>query len=210
MPRTAPVYEKPSRISQGLVVCFSIAVVVMAGWLVTVVMFFDGANTMAADKADIQPISTRPYVMNVSPEPAKLGETAPSNSADLEPSPWVHTPDSATPPAAPAPPRSDLPLAPFAEFPAGGAPRPAYAMSSVATGVPDASYRGTMADDLSRQVEAAIDADTAADVVPLPLPKPRPSSASIPVPRPRPRLDAEDTQPSPDQSFFEFLVNRPR
>jgi hypothetical protein len=67
-----------------------------------------------------------------------------------------------------------------------------------------------MADDLSRQVEAAIDADTAADVVPLPLPKPRPSSASIPVPRPRPRLDAEDTQPSPDQSFFEFLVNRPR
>ena len=66
-----------------------------------------------------------------------------------------------------------------------------------------------MADDLSRQVEAAIDADTAADVIPLPLPKPRPS-ASIPIPRPRPRLDAEDTQPSPDQPFFEFLTNRPR
>jgi hypothetical protein len=208
MPRTAPAYEKPSRISQGLVVCFSIAVIVMAGWLITVVMFFDGANTMTADEADIQPISTRSYVTNV-PEPTKLGETARSNSTDLESLPWVHTPDSATPPAALAPPRSALPLAPFAEFPADGAPRPAHTMSSAATGIPDASYRGTMADDLSRQVEAAIDADTAADVIPLPLPKPRPS-ASIPIPRPRPRLDAEDTQPSPDQPFFEFLVNRQR
>ena len=208
MPRTAPAYEKPSRISQGLVVCFSIAVIVMAGWLIMVVMFFDGANTMTADEADIQPISTRSYVTNV-PEPTKLGETARSNSTDLESLPWVHTPDSATPSAAPAPPRSALPLAPFAEFPADGAPRPAYTMSSAATGVPDARYRGTMADDLSRQVEAAIDADTAADVIPLPLPKPRPS-ASIPIPRPRPRLDAEDTQPSPDQPFFEFLVNRQR
>jgi hypothetical protein len=209
MPRTAPAYEKPSRISQGLVVCLSIAVVVMAGWLVSVVMFFDGANTMAADEADIQPISTHAFVTNVSPEPTKLGETARSNSTDLESLPWVHTPDSATPPAAPAPPRSALPLAPFAEFPVGGAPRPAYTMSSVETEVPDASYRGIMADDLFRQVEAAIDADTAADVIPLPLPKPRPS-ASIPVPRPRPRLEAEDTQPSPDQSFLEFLVNRQR
>src|ERR1700720_3676598 len=167
MPRTAPAYEKPSRISQGLVVCFSIAVVVMAGWLVSVVMFFDGANTMTADEADIQPISTRSYVTNV-PEPTKLGETARSNSTDLESLPWVHTPVSAT---SSAPPRSALPLAPFAEFPADGAPRPAYTMSSAATGVPDASYRGSRADDLSRQVEAAIDADTAADVVPLPLPK---------------------------------------
>jgi hypothetical protein len=208
MPRTAPAYEKPSRISQGLVVCFSIAVIVMAGWLIMVVMFFDGANTMTADEADIQPISTRSYVTNV-PEPTKLGETARSNSTDLESLPWVHTPDSATPSAAPAPPRSALPLAPFAEFPADGALRPAYTMSSAAAGVPDASYRGTVADDLSRQVEAAIDADTAADVIPLPLPKPR-RSASIPVPRPRPRLDAEDTQPSPDQSFLEFLVNRQR
>jgi hypothetical protein len=207
MPRTALAYEKPSRISQGLIVCFSIAVVVMAGWLFTVVMFFDGANTMAADEADIQPTSTRSYVTNVSPVPAKLGETTRSNSAGLEPSPWVHT-DSTTPPALPAPPRSALPLAPFAALPAGGAPRPAYTTSPVATEVPDASYRGIMADDLSRQVEAAIDAETAPDVIPLPLPKPRPS-ASIPVPRPRPRLDAEDT-PSPDQSFFEYLVNRQR
>ena len=209
MPRTVRAYEKPSRISQGLIVCFSIAVVVMAGWLVTVVMFFDGANTMAADEADIQPISARSYVTNVFPEPAKLGETARSNAADLESLPWVHTPDSATPPAAPAPPRSALPLAPFAQFPAGGAPPPAYTMSSAATEVPDASYRGIIADDLSRQIEAAIDADTAPEVIPLPLPKPRPT-ASVPVPRPRPRLDAEDTQPSPDQSFFEFLTNRER
>jgi hypothetical protein len=180
----------------------------MAGWFVTVVLFFDRANTMAADEADIQPISTRPYVTNVSPEPAKLGETTRSNSTNLGPSPWVHTPDSATPPAAPVPPRSALPLAPFAELPAGGAPRPANTTPSVATEVPDQGYRGIMADDLSRQLEAAIDADTAADVIPLPLPKPRPS-ASIPIPRPRPRLEAEDT-PSPDQSFFEDLVNRQR
>jgi hypothetical protein len=208
MPRTALAYEKPSRISQGLVVCFSVAVVVMAGWFVTVVMFFDGANTMATDEEGIQPISTRPYVTNVSPEPAKLTETTRSNSADLEPSPWIHTPDSATPRAAPVPPRSALPLAPFAEFPAGDAPHPTYTTPSVTTEAPDQSYRGIVADDLFRQFEAAIDADTAADVIPLPLPRPRPS-ASIPIPRPRPRLDAEDT-PSPGQSFFEDLVNRQR
>jgi hypothetical protein len=207
MPRTALAYEKPSRISQGLVVCFSIAVVAMAGWFATVVIF-DGANTAATDEAGIQPISTRPYVTTVSPEPTKRGETARSNSTVLEPSPWVHTADSAAPPAAPVPPRSALPLAPFAEFPAGGAPRPANTTPSVATEVPDQGYRGIMADDLSRQLEVAIDADTAADVIPLPLPKPRPS-ASIPIPRPRPRLEAEDT-PSPDQSFFESLVNRQR
>lgn len=208
MPRTALAYEKPSRISQGLVVCLSIAVVVMAGWLIAVVMFFDGANTMAADEEGIQPISTRSYVTTVSPEPTKRGDTARSNSTVLESLPWVHTPDSATPPAAPVPPRSALSLAPFAEFPADGAPRPAYTTPSVAAEVPDQGYRGTMADDLSRQLEAAIDADTAADLIPLPLPKPRPS-ASIPIPRPRPRLDAEDTS-SPDQSFFEYLVNRQR
>jgi hypothetical protein len=185
MPRTARAYEKASPISQGLVVCFSIAVVVMAGWLATVIMSHDGANTVAADEeADIQPTSTRSYVANVSPEQTQLGVTARSNSTDLESLPWIHTPDSAMQPAAPAPPRSALPLAPFAKFPEGGTPRPAYATSPVATGVPDASYRGTIADDLSRQLEVAIDADTAPDVISLPLPKPRPS-ASIPVPRPR-------------------------
>ena len=206
MPRTDLAYEKPSRVSQCLVVGFSIAVVVMAGWLVMMIMFPPDAGTLAAGEADIQMASTPPYVENVSPEPIRLSATARSNSTYPEPSPWAYAPNSAAPPA---PPRSALSLASPAELPVS-APSPAYTPSSIPAGAPEVNYRGILADELPRQAEAIIEAtDTTPDFIPLPLPKPH-RTASIPVPRPRPRLDGEDAQSSSDQSFFDFLVNRQR
>ena len=85
MPRTGLAYEKPSRIAQGLVVCFSIAVVVMAGWLVMMIMFSYDANTMVAGEADIQ-TSAQPFVESISPGPTRLSSTVRSSSA--YPEPW--------------------------------------------------------------------------------------------------------------------------
>lgn len=201
MRRTRPSYEKPSRISQGLVICFSIAIVAMAGWLAMTIMFSRDANTMAADDdTNIEETSAPPYVENVSPEPEKLSVTARLNAAYFEPLPRDYIPDAVTPS------RSALPLAPLTEFPPPSARDPRYPASIVPT-MPDVVYRGSPADE-PPQAEVAIEATYAApDFVPLPLPKPR--RASIPVPRPRPHLDSED-QPGPDPSFFDLLVNRPR
>jgi hypothetical protein len=44
---TAPVYETPSRLSQGLVVGLSVAVVLMAGWLASTIIFSDDMTTAA-------------------------------------------------------------------------------------------------------------------------------------------------------------------
>jgi cytoskeletal protein RodZ len=46
---SAPVYEKPSQLSQGLVIGLSIAVVLMAGWLAMTIMFSDSMRTAAED-----------------------------------------------------------------------------------------------------------------------------------------------------------------
>jgi len=206
MPRASLAYEKPSRISQGLVVGFSIAVGLMAGWFVTMVMFSEGANTQAAVEADLHPTTiTRAYVTDVLPEPIKPSAIARANRGDLEPTPLGSLLDAAAPIATPPAPRSPLPLASLTEF-SPGAPRPVLTTSPIAIAIPETSYRGILADELSRQVEAAIDAvDVAADVIELPLPRPRPS---IPVPRPRPHIDAGDGQSS--ANLFDFLTNGPR
>ncbi|HSV22866.1 MAG TPA: hypothetical protein VLJ17_07540 [Xanthobacteraceae bacterium] len=204
MPRARLAYEKPSRVSQGLVVGFSIAVVLMAGWFVTMVMFSEGTNTKAAVEADVSPMTiTRAYVTDVLSEPIKPSAIARANRVDLEPTPLGSSLDSAAPIATPPPPRSPLPLASLTEF-SPGAPRPALTTSPIAIAIPETSYRGILADELSRQVEAAIDA-VDADVIQLPLPRPRPN---IPVPRPRPHIDGGDGQSS--ANLFDFLTNGPR
>ena len=214
MPRTDLAYEKPSPVSQGLILCLGIAVVIMAGWLVSMIMLSDHSNdhsnTVAADEADIQPTTTRAREANVSPGPTRPGAAGRSNAADVEPSPWASTLDSTMPPATPAPARSALSRAYLREFAPGGEPDPTYATSSAAIGLPDARYRGNPVDELARRMDAFIEPDdTAADAIPLPLPKPRPV-ASIPVPRPRPRLDPEDVPSGSSQTLFELLVNRQR
>jgi len=203
MPRSGLAYEKPSRVARGLVIGFSIAVAVMAGWLAATVMFSHDATTRAADDADLETASTPPYVENIPPDPARPGTAERFGSPFPEPPPRAYAPYSA---AAPAPPRSALPLASPAEPPPAGL----LGSTFTTTPVPDEIYRGILADEPPRRTEAAVEAtDAAPQVVPLPPPRPA-RTAAIPVPRPRPHLDAEDAQPVADRSFFDFLVNRQR
>jgi hypothetical protein len=198
---TGHTYEKPSRISQALVVCFSIAVVLMAGWFAITIMFSHYGTTSAVDDTDI--VTTAPiYVENVSAEPEESSVTARLNSAYFEPL----SRDYAY--AAVAPPRSALRLAPVAgPFPAA-THDPGYAALSIATVVPDANYRGIPADEPLPAVPPIEATNATADLAPL-RPSPKPArKASIPVPRPRPQLEAEDVQPAPEQpqSLFDLLM----
>jgi len=208
MPRPGLAYEKPSRASQALVIGFSLAVVVMAGWLVMMIMFSHDANTMAADPADLRATATRipPRVEPVATEPIRLGAvTRPPPQAPAPsgpPTQWPFTPPYATgatpsQPAAPAAPQAALP-----QVTAPSAAGPAYTTSSVPASVADINDRVSIEDTLP-QTETP---DTP-EVIPLPPPKPR-RMASIPVPRPRPHLDSDDAQPTQERTFFDFLVNR--
>jgi hypothetical protein len=209
MPRTGLAYEKPSRVSQGLVVGFSIAVVVMTGWLVTMIMSSHDANTMAADPADIPPVSTPPQVLAAAPEPIRLSpatrSTARSTSALAEPTPWPYTPYSAAPAA---PPAAALPLA--SPAPQVAAPAPTYSTSSLPAAVPDANESDLRTYEPPPRIEAAVEAPEAvSEVIPLPPPKPRRVASIIPVPRPRPHLDGDDAPPQ-ERSLFDQLFNPQR
>ncbi len=187
MQRTVRAYEKPSRISQGLVVCLSIAVVLAAGRLATTIIFSRHATASAVEATDTAsaPVS----VENVSSEPREPSVAARVNPADFEPLPRD---DAST---APTPPRSALPLAPLAE---PATRNPGFAPWSTATAVPDVDFRGIPAK------------------LPPPYPPPQAAEGmvtSIPVPRPRPRLESEDVQPDPDQSLFssfDLFIDRQR
>lgn len=200
MQRASHSYEKPSRISQALVVCFSVAVVFMAGWLALVILFPRDANTMAARDTDIEITDTPPYVENIAPEPEQLSVKARLNAAYFDPLPR-DLPDVAPPP------RSALPLGPVTEPPPAATFDSRYPTSLITAAAPNTNHRSVTADEFL-QIAAAVEAiDVAPEVVPLPLPKPR--RASVPVPRPRPRLDGED-QLGADPSFFDLLVSRQR
>jgi hypothetical protein len=211
MQRGGLAYEKPSRVSQGLIVGFSVAVIIMAGWLVMMIMSSRDANTMAADPADIPPISTPvstpPRVLLAAPEPIRLSSAtrsaAPSTASVPEPAPWPYTPYS----RAATPPPAALPLA---AAPVGSpAPAPTYSTSSVRDAMPDGNDRVMPGDQPAPRLEAAVEApEAAAEVVPLPPPKPR-RVASIPVPRPRPH-DGDDAPPPQERSFFDQLFNPQR
>jgi hypothetical protein len=188
MQRTVRAYEKPSRISQGLVVCLSIAVVLAAGRLASTIIFSRYATTSAVDATDTTsaPVS----VESVSSEPHEPPVAAPVNAASFEPLPR----DDAS--AAPTPPRSALPLAPLAEPPSAAMRNPGFAPWSTATAVPDVDFRSSPAK------------------IPPPYPPPQAAEGrSVPVPRPRPRVESEDVQPEPDQSpfsAFDLFIDRQR
>jgi hypothetical protein len=211
MQSTSLTYEKPSWISQGLVICFSIAVVLMAGWLVITIKVASLGTTSVVDDTEI--VTSPPvYVENVSPEPDQPGVTARQNTAYFEPLPR----DDAF--ATVAPPRSALPLASLTEPSPAAIRDPGYPLLSISTPMPDANYRGIPAEE-PLQAGAPAETDGAAvDLVPLPPPPPPTlprmrgrvgwRTASIPVPRPRPRLEAEDVQANPEQpqSLFDLLL----
>jgi hypothetical protein len=195
MQRTVRAYEKPSRISQGLVVCLSIAVVLAGGRLASTIILsryatasaVHGTN-MTSAPVSVESVSSEPPEPPV--EPPEPPVAARVNSTYFEPL----ARDDAS--AAPTPPRSALPLAPLAEPPSAATHNPGFAPWSTATSVPDVDFRG----------------------IPAKLPYPPPQAAegtvtSVPVPRPRPRVESEDVQPDPDQSpfsAFDLFIGRQR
>lgn len=115
---TAPIYEKPSQLSQGLVVGLSIAVVLMAGWLATTIMFSDDMTTAAEGNTDATasmpvpaPVSAAdklPANAGVSPTEAAASSSAPAPTARSVQFDWPAEFD-----AKPAPPaQTALPFAP--------------------------------------------------------------------------------------------------
>jgi hypothetical protein len=189
---------------RGLVVCFSIAVVLMASWLAITIMFSRLGTISAADDVDVitsAPVSEENVppvsVENVRPEPEEPAMTTRPNSPYFEPLSRDYKSAMA------APSRAVLPATSLTE-PSGGAIRDTtYPASS--TAAPDADYRGAQVDEPLRAAVPVEPADSAADFVPLPPPKPA-RTASIPVPRPRPRLEGDDPQPAPEQSLFNLLM----
>jgi hypothetical protein len=179
MQRTVRAHEKPSRISQGLVVCLSIAVVLAAGRLATTIIFSRYATASAVDATDTTSASVS--VESVSSEPHEPPVAAPVNAASFEPLPRDDESTSATLP------RSALPPAPLADPSSAAIRNPGSAPWSMATAVPDVDFRGIPAK--------------------LPQPSAPPQAteggvASAPVPRPRPLVESEDVQPEPNQSRF--------
>jgi hypothetical protein len=201
MQRTVRAYEKPSRISQGLVVCLSIAVVLAAGRLVSTIVLSRYATASAVNDTGTTSAPVPVSVESVSSEPRESPVAARVDAASFEP---LRRDDAAT---APTPPRSALPLAPLAVPPSAATRNPGFAPWSAATAAPDADFRsseptGAIADLLR--------------VPPAPYPSPQAAEgrvASIPVPRPRPRVESEDIQPDPDQSpfsAFDLFIDRQR
>ncbi len=204
MPRTGRAYEKPSRIAQGLVACFSVAVVAMAGWL-AITIISHGAGTMAvADSMDIETTSAHPVVENVVAEPQKPSAADRFNSAYFDPAIRNYPSSTAT-----TPPQSALALTALAEPLPVTARDPGFPAPSITTAIPDMSYRDIPIDEPSQEQAVIGVPDANAELVPLPPPNPR-RIAAIPVPRPRPRTDGEDTQPAADPSFFDLLISRQR
>jgi hypothetical protein len=217
--RTVRAYEKPSRISQALVVCLSIAVVLAAGRLVSTVIFSRHATASAVDATDTT--SAPASVESVSSEPHEPPVAARVNAADFEPLPRD---DAYT---APTPPRSALPLAPLAEPPSAATRNPGFAPWSTSTAAPDVDFRSSPAklpppDPPLQGAEGRVGPPSEATgaivdflrVPPAPYPPPQAAEGrSVPVPRPRPRLESEDVQPEPDQSpfaAFDLFIDRQR
>lgn len=237
MPRTGRAYEKPSRISQGLVVCLSIAVVLMAGWLAITIMLSNNATTSAVGDTNVASAPVQMENVSAKPEGPRLAPRA--NSAIFER--WPRD-DAFT---ATAPPRSTLPLASFAEPPPAATRDPGNASLSFATVVPEVSHStipspypppiassrpfptsggGSESGQLGEGREGAAPSVDAAEAIadlmrlPPPTPYPPPRAAegrvgmtSVPVPRPRPRVESEDVQPiAEDQPSSDFLIDRRR
>ena len=224
MAGTGRARERPSRISQGLALGLSIAIVLMAGWLAVTIMLSRYATTAAS--GDTEMTNPPAHVENGSPVPDEPRTAIGVNSANYKPMARDYASET------PTPPRSALPLAPFAEPPAAAAPLPASALLPTATAVPEGNYRSIPAvpsypPRRARQVAvvartSAEAAEAIADLLrppPLPLPQSYPARraaegsvgvSSVPVPRPRPPLEDEEVQPSPERSAFDFLIDRQR
>ncbi len=149
MQGTNRIYEEPSRLSQGLVIGLSIAVVLMGGWLTVTILSSNAATTAA--EADMDAVASTPApakaMVSSAPDEPRETEIARSNSVHFD---WPEEFSSPTP----APQRTALPLAP--ELPVtrdlGHIPWPA------ATAPPDARNRSPAARQPAGAATEATDA----------------------------------------------------
>jgi hypothetical protein len=183
MPKPGLAYERSSRMSQVLILCFSVAVLVMAGWLAMMIMVPNHAETVVADPSDVPAMATKPAPRVENAATTYDPPLANGPRFTDVPSTNPYSPPSA---AAPAPASSSS-----APRPAGAAGAGAYATSALT------SYDNLPGDAVNEVPE----------FVPLPPPRPR-RTAAVPVPRPRPHIDEQAEAPPQERSLFDILVGR--
>jgi hypothetical protein len=197
----ATIYEKPSRLSQGLVVVLSVAVVLMSGWLAVTILLPSGAATnddvdaTASTQAAVPASSARDEAtVSGASVPQR---TARSSSAHFD---W---PEEFN--AAPAPPPTALPVAP-AGLPADASRSP----WPTTVAVPDTTGRGVPARQPPAQAGAAAATDAIVDIlIPPPSGAKEAAAAAVPMPRPvpprrqKPRTESETAQASQEPTTFE-------
>lgn len=204
MQGTSRIYEEPSRLSQGLVIGLSVAVVLMAGRLTLTILSSNAATTSAEADTDAtasMPIPAYGTLAASAPDEPRQTEAARSNSVHFD---WPE--EFSSPP--PAPQRTALPLAPLPlapELPAtydlGHSPWP------VATTMPDARNRRPAARQPAGAATEAADAivgvlapqqhgvagrETAAAAVP--------PARLVPPRRQKPRVESDAGQQAADPS----------
>jgi hypothetical protein len=181
MPRPGLAYERKSRVSQVLILCFSVAVLVMGGWLAMMIMVPNNAETVTADTSDEPAMATKPAPRVENSATAYDLPLANGPQFPDAPSTNPYSPPSAASPAASSP----------AAAPAPARPAGAYATSSLA------SYGNLPSDAVNEVTES----------VPLPPPRP-PRRAVVPVPRPRPHIDEQAEAPPKERNLFDIFVGR--
>lgn len=232
MPKTSLAYDRPSRMAQVLVVGFSVAAVLMTGWLVVMFMVSrEGTSGDAAPDAMAVATPSPPHIEN----PGQTVTAPPFATQGVRPDGTVAWPDAPAPPVVTAPPATTASsasalsagttanIAPPAAaaapapgpWPASGstalaAPPPAaptYATSSLPDYASEPSYRGVPAEDLMAPADGTTGGLDPSELVPLPIPRPR--HASVPMPRPRPHIDEPaEAQESQDKTLFDLLIGR--
>jgi hypothetical protein len=222
MAKTSLKYEQPSRVSQVLVLGFSVAVAFMAGWLVLTIMLGSSDSMVATADDEVPAMATKqpPRVENpriaVSP-PIVAPRQLLSPQAD--PGGWPGAAPAAAPAAAakitaPAPTAPAPPAARAA--PAGAAlaslpPAPAVTAPATVPAAQSPAAAGAINDrlavaDIYAQVTNKI-ADEPADAPEvIPLPPHRPRMAAVPFPRPRPQMEEHAQAQAEPRSFFDFLT----
>jgi hypothetical protein len=161
MPRTGLAHERPSLVSLALIACFSLAVIVVAGWLVMIIMFSNDANTKSADPvAAAAPAAAAADLASDAAGVAALSGTSAPRAEGTVP--------SNAPPSAGA-------LSPVMPAPADGAPNPAVSRPGDLLNFPP-DYENTA------PVVVLLPRPRPRLTAAVPVPRPRPAIDAQPVP----------------------------
>jgi hypothetical protein len=211
MAKTSLNYEEPSRVSQLLVLAFSVAVAFMAGWLVLTIVLGNGSTMVATADDEVPAMVTKQPPRVENPPVAASPPIAPAQqllSPQADPG-WAGASTGTSPPAtapgAPAQGRAapaGAALASLPNAPVVAAPATIPAVQSPAPSANDRLPVGDIYAQVSNRIsEEGADAP---DIVPLPPHRPR---TAVPFPRPRPQV-AEQTQAQAEpRSFLDIFLN---